>query len=64
MSEPLFRLQIVDRAGRVVVGPSGRLERDVLTHLPWWVRALCRRAFLRSVQALKDETRYVAARYR
>ena len=62
--DPLFRLQIVDRAGKVVAGPSWLLEKDILLHLPWWARWICRSAFLKAVQALKDETRYVASRYR
>lgn len=64
MSEPLFFLQIVDRHGKVVVGPYGRLERDLVAALPWWARWLVRKALPRMVQALKDETRLVALRYR
>lgn len=64
MTDPLFRLQIVDRAGKLVAGPSWTLERDIVHSLPWWVRWLVKRAFLRAVQALKDDTRYAANRYR
>ena len=61
---PLFRLQIVDQSGKVLGTPDWRLERDILALLPWWARFLVKRAFLKAIQRLKDDTRHLAQHYR
>jgi hypothetical protein len=64
MAGPLFRLQIVDQHGTVVLGPFGPIERDLIQLVPRGLRWLVRRSLGRAIQDLKDQTRYVAARYR
>ena len=74
---PTFRLQIVDRQGKVVVSPfsaGGQLEHDLVEtivqcisregHVFFRTDAAVRRGVTAAIRKLKEDTRLVAHNYR
>ena len=74
---PTFRLQVVDKQGKVVISPfaaGGKLEIDLIEEILRGISregyvfmrtdAAVRRGIAAAIKKLKDDTRYVAHNYR